>query len=168
MRKRNGKAVVSLVTAANPSSNSVAQVLPDDVPYATETPELRPEPEVLERPTRRHYGARYKLQILEQTDGLAEGQIGAFLRREGLYWSILSTWRRQREEGTLASLEPRNKGRRASPAASPEARRVRDLEKENARLREQLDKARLVLDVQKKVLSLCGLAAADEKTSSRS
>ena len=168
MKKRNGKALASQATPAEPTANPVAQVPPDDRLEAAELPEPRPDPEVLEQPTRRHYSARYKLRILEQTDGLAEGQIGAFLRREGLYWSLLSTWRRQREEGALAGLEPRTRGRKASPTASPEARRVRELEKEVSDLEKRLDQALLVLDVQKKVLSLCGLATADEKTSSRS
>jgi len=122
----------------------------------------------MERPTRRHYSARYKLRILEQTDDLGEGQIGAFLRREGLYWSLLSTWRRQRDEGTLAGLEPRTRGRKASPTASPDARRVRELEKEVSDLEKRLNQALLVLDVQKKVLSLCEQTGTDEKSSSRS
>jgi len=168
LKKRNGKALSSLSIGTEPTSNSVTQVLPDDGREGAEPSERRPDPEVLEQPTRRHYSARYKLRILEQTDKLGEGQIGAFLRREGLYWSILSTWRRQREEGTLAGLEPRSRGRKASPTASPEARRVKELEKEVSDLEKRLNQALLVLDVQKKVLSLCEQAAADEKTSSRS
>lgn len=166
MRQPNGKAATSLATAAE--SKTVPGMQVDDSEGGAETSEPRPEPEVLERPTRRHYSARYKLRVLEQTDDLAEGQIGAFLRREGLYWSIFATWRRQREEGTLAGLEPRVRGRKPSPAANPEARRVRELEKEVDKLQVRLDQALLVLDIQKKVLSLCGLAAADEKTSSPS
>lgn len=168
MKKHNGKALASPAIPDESLTDSVTQVLPDDKLEAIEPSVQRPDPEVLERPTRRHYSARYKLRMLEETDGLGEGQIGAFLRREGLYWSMLSTWRRQREEGTLAGLEPRSRGRKASPTASPEARRVRELEKEVSDLERRLNQALLVLDVQKKVLSLCGLAAADEKTSSRS
>lgn len=168
MKKRNGKALTSLSIAAEPTPESGTPVLPDDGLQAVEPLEPRPDPEVMERPTRRHYSARYKLRILEQTDDLGEGQIGAFLRREGLYWSLLSTWRRQRDEGTLAGLEPRTRGRKASPTASPDARRVRELEKEVSDLEKRLNQALLVLDVQKKVLSLCEQTGTDEKSSSRS
>ena len=71
----------------------------------------RPDPEVPSKATRRRFSARYKLRILEQADGCEEsGGVGALLRREGLYWSNLQTWRRQREEGTLQALTPRKRG----------------------------------------------------------
>ncbi len=61
----------------------------------------RPNPEVAAKATRRRFSARYKLRVLEQADGCEEsGEVGALLRREGLYWSNLQTWRRQREHGT--------------------------------------------------------------------
>lgn len=154
MKDRNGKPVAHSATAAvNSVPAAPTQVLLAKSLDETQAP--RPDPEVLERRTRRRYNARYKLQVLQQTDGLAEGQIGAYLRREGLYWSLLSKWRRQREEGTLTGLEPRRRGRKIAPAPSPESRRALEVEKENVRLKARLDQALFALEVQKKVLLLC-------------
>lgn len=159
MRSRNGKAVA---TAAATDQN-VQEVLAE-----SQAAPSRPDPEVLEPRTRRRYNARYKLQVLQKTDGLAEGEVGAYLRREGLYWSLLSTWRRQREEGTLTGLEPRTRGRKSAPAVSPESRRLMEVEKENAKLKERLDQALLVLDVQKKVLLLCEQVVSNARKSTTS
>ena len=75
-----------------------------------------PDPEVPEKAQRRHYTAEYKLRVLEEADRCREpGEVGALLRREGLYSSLLSTWRRQRDEGSLSALEPRKRGRKAKP-----------------------------------------------------
>jgi hypothetical protein len=93
---------------------------------------------------------------LRETDELDAGQVGAFLRREGLYWSILSTWRRQREAGALASLTPQQRGPKPAPGVHADSKRVGQLEKENAKLNEQVRRLALVLDVQKKILLLCG------------
>ncbi len=73
----------------------------------------RPTPEVNERPVRRQFTAEYKMRILEEADGCTEkGQVGELLRREGLYSSHLSNWRRLRDEGSLASLKPKQRGRK--------------------------------------------------------
>jgi len=165
MKSRNGKTPGSVVMSAEPAPSTLSQEGSEAEAVADDALLSRPDPEVLEQPTRRHYSARYKLKILEQTDGLAEGQIGAYLRREGLYWSMLSTWRRQREEGGLAGLEPRKRGRVEAPAASPDARRIHELERDVAKLQERLGQALLVLDVQKKVLSLCESAPLNERAS---
>ena len=76
-------------------------------------PDSVSDPEVPARATRRRFSARYKLKILGQTDRCPSGELGALLRREGLYWSNLQTWRRQRQEGTLQALAPRKRGRKA-------------------------------------------------------
>lgn len=110
--------------------------------------------EVVEQAKRRTFTARYKLSVLEQTEGMANGEIGAFLRREGLYSSNLSAWRKQRAEGALSG-QPRKRGRKELSADERLMRRVAQLEKENAAVAEQLRKANLVVAVQKKVLSLC-------------
>ena len=108
-------------------------------------------------------------QVLQHTDGLEDGQIGAYLRREGLYWSHLSTWRKQRAAGTLAGLQPRKRGRKELSADERLSRRVAQLEKEKAAVEEELRKARLVAEVQKKVLSLCeDLGLSPDASSSRS
>ena len=116
------------------------------------------DPEVLERAQRRRFTAKYNLQVLQQADACTEpGEIGALLRREGLYSSHLSSWRRLRESGALAGLTPRKRGRKADPAKQ-QKRRIADLERENQRLRERLAKAETIIDVQKKVSSLLGIA----------
>jgi transposase-like protein len=78
-----------------------------------------PNPEVLAKPLRRRFNAEYKLRILKEVDALTDsGQIGALLRRKGLYSSHLTTWRRQREAGTIQALQPK-KTRPARPPARP-------------------------------------------------
>ena len=118
--------------------------------------DLKPDPEVLEKPERRRFTTAYKIRILEEADRCTEaGQIGALMRREGLYFSYLTTWRRQRQDGVLAALS-RKRGRQAIPI-NPFAEQVELLEKENARLRRELEKATLIIDVQKKVSALLGM-----------
>jgi len=116
-----------------------------------------PDPEVKPKRTRKTYTAQQKLKILVETDNLTEGDIGAFLRRKGLYWSNLSQWRKLRDEGLLTSLEPKKRG--CAPR-SPEAKRVIELERENGQLRRKLDRAEKIIDVQKKLCELFGLAPA--------
>lgn len=69
-----------------------------------------PNPEVKPKLTRRTYTAQQKLKILQGTDGLSQGEIGAYLRRKGLYWSHLSTWRKLRDESLPISLAPKKRG----------------------------------------------------------
>jgi len=122
------------------------------------------DPEVLERPQRRRFTAKYKLQVLQQADACtAQGEIGALLRREGLYSSHLSSWRRLRESGALAGLTARKRGRKVDPAKQ-QIRRMAELERENQRLRERLAKAETIIDVQKKVSSLLGITLSQPPT----
>lgn len=114
----------------------------------------RPDPEVDARPVRRRFTAEYKLSILRQADACSEpGQVGALLRREGLYSSHLTLWRQQRRQGRLGS---RKKGRRAL-APNPLASRVAELERENRRLSRRLKKAETIIDFQKKLSGLLGI-----------
>jgi transposase len=116
--------------------------------------------EVPEKAVRRRFSAEYKLRILAEADGCAEtGQIGELLRREGLYSSLLSTWRRQRDEGVLAGLAPKRRGRKAKPK-NPLADEVARLERENQRLTEKLRQAELIIDVQKKVSEMLNIPLA--------
>ncbi|MCP3882606.1 MAG: transposase [Sulfitobacter sp.] len=109
-----------------------------------------------EKRQRRQYTAAYKKQILEEADRCVDSrQIGAMLRREGLYSSNLNTWRRQREAGTLAGLKPHKRGRKAQPV-DPMKKQVEALQRENRRLSEDLRKAEIIIDVQKKVSELLG------------
>lgn len=113
-----------------------------------------PDPEVAEKARRRKFPAKYKLEILARIDACSKpGDIGRILRQEGLYSSLLSKWRQQREAGALAALSEKKRGRKPR-RLSAEAKRVAQLERENARLREKLDKAETIISVQKKLSRL--------------
>ena len=120
------------------------------------SPDTAPDPEVDARPKRRRFSAAYKLRILEDADSCKdEGTLGALLRREGLYSSHLSDWRKQRREGALGALE-RKRGRKPSPNKELEQENAR-LRRENEQLRKRLQKAEVVIDVQKKLSTLLGV-----------
>lgn len=110
-----------------------------------------PDPELIERPRRRRFTAEYKLRVLTEADGCSRpGEVGALLRREGLYSSLLTEWRRQRERGALQALE-RPRGR---PKADPREREMADLRRRAERAEAELVKARKVIEVQGKVSAL--------------
>jgi transposase-like protein len=116
-----------------------------------------PNPEVPEKPVRRRFTAEYKLRILAEADACSEsGMLGELLRREGLYSSHLTTWRRQRDEGVLAGLTPKRRGRKAKPK-NPLADENEQLRRENQRLKDQLRQAELIIDVQKKVSEMLNI-----------
>lgn len=115
-----------------------------------------PNPEVLEKAQRRIYTAEYKLRILQETDTCSEGQIGAILRREGLYSSHLTTWRRQRQAGQLAALSDNKRGRKPTPA-NPLSSEVERLRRENERLSQRLQQAELIIDIQKKASAILNI-----------
>lgn len=123
---------------------------------------MSPSPEVPERPQRRRYTTEYKLQILEEADRATEpGEIGALLRREGLYSSLLAAWRQQRRDGTLAGQA---RGRRGKDARD---KRIEELERNNARLTKRLDQAETIIAVQKRLSRLLGIETpTDEDTES--
>jgi transposase len=110
-----------------------------------------PDPEVPERPRPpRQYPAAYKLRILGEYEQLDKAGKGALLRREGLYTSLISEWRKQRDKGALAAFT----APRGRPPADPRERELARLQAENARLREQLDRARKVIEVQGELSAL--------------
>jgi transposase len=116
-------------------------------------PPARPDPEVVVDAKRRTFTAEYKLRVLAAADAAAaHGGIGALLRREGLYSSHLVTWRRERQAGILKGLTPRTRG--PKPTRSPQDEEIRQLREANQRLTEDLRKAAIVIDVQKKVAAL--------------
>src|SRR5712692_8675603 len=113
-----------------------------------------PDPEVAAKPQRRRFTAEYRLRILKQADACKKpGELGALLRREGLYSSLLTNWRRQREQGALVSLRARKRG----PKPRPIDPRVKQLEAENARLQRKLQQADTIITVQKKVAEILGI-----------
>jgi len=111
-----------------------------------------PDPELVERPRRRRFSAEYKLAILRQADAAKPGEIGALLRREGLYSSLLTEWRRQRERGALQALD-RPRGR---PKADPRDGQLVALRRRAERAEAELEKARRVIEVQGNVSALLG------------
>ena len=105
-------------------------------------------------PKRRSFTAKYKLQILSETDRAVDtGGISAILRREGLYSSALSDWRGQREAGTLGALQPRQRGPE-KVATNPLQAALAKANHENAALRRRLDQAEAIIAIQKKVAAL--------------
>jgi transposase len=133
----------------------MSDIEPRQTPSAGEQETQAPDPEVLPRAERRQYTGQYKLRILEEVEQCRErGQVGALLRREGLYSSHLSKWRRQRAEGQLQALSPQKRGRKAQEVGVEELAR---LQRENERLRARLEQAELIIDVQKKLSRLLGL-----------
>jgi len=121
-----------------------------------------PDPEVPAKARSRTYSAAYKARILEEYESLDKAGKGALLRREGLYTSLISAWRVQRDQGARAAL--------AKPVGRPPAdardREIARLRKENERLAAELGKARKVIDVQGKLSALLGQLATDSPTSS--
>jgi transposase len=104
---------------------------------------------------RRSFTADYKQRILSEADRTkGTGGIGALLRREGLYSSLLATWRRERASGVRQALAPQKRGPKSK--RDPVQEEIQKLQKDNARLTEQLRKAEIVIDVQKKVGALLG------------
>ncbi len=117
-----------------------------------------PEVEVLAKATRRRFTAEYKRKILQAADACREpGAIGALLRREGLYSSHLTTWRRQRERGELAGLTPKTRGPAPKPK-NPLAAKVAALERAVSREKARADRAEALVELQKKVAELLGTA----------
>lgn len=121
------------------------------------------DPEVLEKPERRRFSAEYKVGIIREADLCTEpGQIGALLRREGLYSSHLTTWRRQRDRGILDSLTPKKRGRKIDPV-NPLSDRVRELERDNEQLLRRLKQADTIIECQKKLYEILQMPLSIEQ-----
>jgi transposase len=113
-----------------------------------------PEPEVPAKAQRRKFTAEYKLRIVREAERCKQpGEIGALLRREGLYSSLLTAWRREVEQGARAALRSKKRG----PKARVVDPQVKELERENRRLRKRLEQAEIIISVQKKVSKLLGI-----------
>jgi transposase-like protein len=122
-------------------------------------PKVVPDPEVPEKALRRRFTPAYKLRILKEAQQCTKpGQLGALLRREGLYSSNLTLWRRQMQEG----LVPKKRGPVAHKT-DPRTRRIAELERDNEKLARKLKQAELIIEVQKKVADL--LKGSNEENS---
>lgn len=153
----NTKISASSSPAAVPSVGRREPERSDGDRSATEggTVAANPDPEVVAQAKRRHFTAEYKLRILVAADeAKGSGGIGALLRREGLYSSLLATWRRERDAGVLEALTPQKRGPKSK--RDPVAEENQQLRRETARLTEELRKAAIVIDIQKKVATLLG------------
>ena len=122
-----------------------------------------PDPEVVAKPKRRQFTAQYRLRILEEADRCTQpGEVGRLLRREGLYSSHLTAWRKARRKGSLQGLTSNKRG--AKPAKrNPLDATVRELEAKVVRLEKELHTAHTILDVQGKVAGLLGFNLKDGK-----
>ena len=111
------------------------------------------DPEVVPQGKRRYYTASYKLRILKEVDECSgQGELGALLRREGLYHSNIRLWREQRDQGILHGLSQKRGPKKTDN--DQEQRRIRELEKENAKLKIELQKAEIIIEFQKKISEL--------------
>ena len=123
-----------------------------------------PNPEVAATAKRRQFSPSERRRILAAADRCSKnGEIGALLRREGIYSSQLATWRKQREATERAGLEPKKRGRKADPAIA-EARRFAELTRENERLRRKLAQAHTIIDVQKNSVPYSGYPRPRSRT----
>jgi transposase len=117
----------------------------------------RPPTEVTSKAKRRRFTAEYKRKVLQEADACTEsGQVGALLRREGLYSSHLTTWRQARERGELEGLAPKRRGP-AAQEINPLAKELAAERREVARLKAENAKLQIICDVQKKVSQLLGV-----------
>jgi len=115
--------------------------------------EAMPNTEVVAKAKRKRFTAPEKLRILREAEACrGSGEVGALLRREGIYSSYLTTWRKQRELGELDGLSPHKRG----PKPNPEAIELAKLRREHERLQERMRRAELIIDVQKKVARMLG------------
>jgi transposase len=122
-------------------------------PSSVESP---PDPEVPAKRRRRNLTAAYKLKILQKIDECDEpGQVGALLRREGLYSSNITRWRKQRDQGILTAMSPKKRGRKK--VKNPRTNEVAKLQKENEKLRKKLWQAERIIEVQKKISEILGI-----------
>ena len=121
-----------------------------------------PDAEVPAKVTRRRFAVEYKLRVLREAEGCkGAGEVGALLRREGLYSSHLTVWRRERERGALKGMGLRKRGNKRRSERALEKRAV-ELERENKRLRKRLEQAETIIEVQKKVSRLLGIPLESE------
>ena len=122
-----------------------------------------PSPEVSERASRKKFTAKYKLRILNEIDSASQrGEVGSILRREGLYSSNISSWRKQRKRGELEGLSPGKRGPK-SAKPDPKDKQIKELERQNRKLQRKLARANLLIDIQKKISEIMEIPMAEVK-----
>ena len=122
------------------------------------------ETEVLAKAERRRFTAEYKRQIVRETDRCTKaGEVGAILRREGLYSSLLTSWRAARDRGELDALAPKKRGPKVNPP-DPRDKQLLEQTRETARWKKRAERAEALVEVQKKVAALLGTPFEDEKS----
>ncbi len=142
---------VEMDVVAGPGPEGARRATGGPGPVTTSRPS-DPDPEVPATVQRRRFSAEYRLRILKQADACKQpGEVGALLRREGLYSSLLTNWRRQREAGALREMRGRRRGPR------PVDPRMKQLEAENRRLQRKLQRAETIITLQKKVAEILGI-----------
>ena len=125
----------------------------------------RPETEVTEKAKRRRYTAEFKARMLREAEACTKpGELGALLRREGLYSSHLTSWRAQAARGELAALEPKKRGPKAK-VIDPRDTQLAALERENAKLQLRIERAEEIIEVQKQVSQLLGIVLPNTEES---
>ena len=126
-----------------------------------------PDPEVVPMAERRRFTAEEKLRIIEEADRCTEpGEMGALLRREGIYSSYLSRWRRARDRGQLTALAAQQRGPKPATDVAL-AREVSRLRRENERLQDRLERAETIIEVQKKLSQLLGQSPEENESSGK-
>lgn len=136
------------------SPNAGSEISPTIPPARVVDAPIAPTAELTTTPKRRSFTAKYKLRILDETDSASDtGRISAILRREGLYSSALTDWRRARAAGTLGALQPRRRGPE-KVAANPLQTELAKANREVSALRRRLDQAEAIIAIQKKVAAL--------------
>ena len=150
-------AMQAVKSSAEPGASQGARRATEDAPGSVGPSErVESDAEVVPRARRRRFSNADKRRILQAVDNCTKpGEIGALMRREGVYSSSLSTWRRQREAADLAALAPVKRGPKPDPHRA-EALHIAQLTRERDSLQSRLDKALLVIDVQKKLAALLG------------
>lgn len=143
--------------SADPGASQGARRATEDAPgSAPQITRLGSDSEVVAHAKRRNFSPAQKRRILEEADRCTKpGEVGALMRREGIYSSALSTWRRQRDAGDLAALAPQKRGPKIDPNRA-ENLRIAQLTRERDHLQSRLEKALLVIEVQKKLATLLG------------
>ena len=159
----SGRLSDSLIPSSPPPSGGVGSEGERSEPERTTLPDgggrvsPDPDPEVVQRPVRRRFTVDYKQRILTEVDAAADTRtIGRILRREGLYYSHLSNWRKTRDQSQRAALDPKKRGPKPSPKNPLQAENAK-LTRENARLNKKLRRAELIIDLQKKVSQILGI-----------